>query len=209
MIIESALLQRGCGTLASIVTEGVAISNGVSRVALYGPWLRAECEVPSCFHKQQLIDKKKKKKKTEDAETFDGTTGAIVAGTGTGEYSRQRTQEIQRKDKGRLKRIPYLQEESSTFEENTAIEIQMVEANRSSQSQRKFDREKRKGVMKYRDQYQAHQALLAPAPSMEEWRAHRGLTIDGLRKSPSRKRKAQPFILPIAYPTDMSQWELI
>ncbi|PON40304.1 Zinc knuckle CX2CX4HX4C [Trema orientale] len=43
------------------VTEGVPISNGVSRVDLYGSWLRAECEVPSCFHKQQLIDKKKQR----------------------------------------------------------------------------------------------------------------------------------------------------
>ncbi|PON68497.1 hypothetical protein PanWU01x14_094680 [Parasponia andersonii] len=112
-------------------------------IALYGPWLRAKCKVPSYFHKQQLIDKK-----TEDVEMFNGTTGAIVAGIGTGEYSRQRTQEIQRKDKGRLvilkellsdagscgvldsvpsasklshslfapEKDPYLQEESSTFE---------------------------------------------------------------------------------------------
>ncbi|PON68498.1 hypothetical protein PanWU01x14_094690 [Parasponia andersonii] len=41
---------------------------------------------------------------------------------------------------------------------------------------------------------------------MEEWRAQIGLTIDGLRKSPSRKRKAQPFILLIAHPSDMPQW---
>ncbi|PON40303.1 hypothetical protein TorRG33x02_340670 [Trema orientale] len=132
------------------------------------------------------------------------------------------------------KKDPYLQEESSAFEENTAIEIQMVEADGDSQSQRKFDREKRKGAMKYRgnfsdilsdhcyyleeyfndileemlatcevDQYQAHQALLTPAPSVEEWRAQRSLTMDGLRKSLSHKRKAQPFILLIVHPSDM------
>ncbi|PON90931.1 Zinc knuckle CX2CX4HX4C [Trema orientale] len=55
------------------------------------------------------------------------------------------------------------------------------------------------------DQYRAHQALLTPAPTMEEWRAQRGLSLEG-PIMPSLKRKAQSFILPIAHPSDMPQW---
>ncbi|PON88155.1 hypothetical protein TorRG33x02_159840 [Trema orientale] len=56
------------------------------------------------------------------------------------------------------------------------------------------------------DQYRAHPALLAPAPTMEEWRAQKGIAVDGSSRPPSKKRKAQEFVLPITHLSDMPRW---
>ncbi|PON81066.1 hypothetical protein TorRG33x02_231840 [Trema orientale] len=55
-------------------------------------------------------------------------------------------------------------------------------------------------------QFQAHQAFLSPVPTMDEWRAQRGLTLGGLLQSPSHKRKAQSLVLPIPHPSNMPHW---
>ncbi|PON31443.1 hypothetical protein TorRG33x02_357820, partial [Trema orientale] len=47
------------------------------------------------------------------------------------------------------------------------------------------------------DQFQAHQALLAPFPTPAEWRAQKGINEDGSRRPPSKKRKAQSFVIPL------------
>lgn len=39
--------------------EGVTVTNGITRVALYGPWLRAESEIVSCFqsNRSEIVSK--------------------------------------------------------------------------------------------------------------------------------------------------------
>ncbi|PON68593.1 Zinc knuckle CX2CX4HX4C [Parasponia andersonii] len=246
-------------------TERVTVSNGITRVALYGAWLRAENDILSCFHsirsnmeKRQadypepnraqelpLISRNRQAAgreriapndwRLENKNVIPSPSASQMVQVVSSRLGDQRRLYVTSSSLESDANLRY-QGKRYTNEEIMETEVQVVEHMSPGQSFAEFCREKRGKVVKYAGlfpdvlidlcyhpeeyyndileemlepspviRFKAHQAILNPAPSMEEWRAQQGIGLDGARISPSRKRKVQEFILPIPYPTDMPQ----
>ncbi|PON97136.1 Zinc knuckle CX2CX4HX4C [Trema orientale] len=177
-------------------SEGATVSNGNTRVALYGPWLRAENDTISYFQTSRNLTENSREI-APVRHTGEGIARGSLTRTGTPALlAATPTSSVKRSEQALTLYRSYL-----PTEEIHETDIQMLGTDQKDVSL-VCSRRKRKGDEKYSGEFP--DILIDHCYYPEEY--FNDIIDYGSKRPPSRKRKAQEFILPIAHLSDMPKW---